>query len=90
MGEDPLKRNWLEIRILNRLNDRGHAIGLEDLRNNLVPDMNESIVLAIFKMKKEGLLRIFEVQGGKMVDITTEGGLALSEIQTAGKEDNEI
>jgi predicted MarR family transcription regulator len=85
MGSDPLKRNWLEIRILNRLNDRGHAIGLQDLRDNLVQDMRETIVLAIFKMQKEGLLNTFEVQGGKMVDITEGGKTALADIQAAGK-----
>jgi CTP-dependent riboflavin kinase len=73
MGGDPLERNWVEVRILNRLNDRGHAVSLLELRNNLVPNMEETIVCTVFNLKDEGLVTVFEVPGGKMVDITAHG-----------------
>jgi hypothetical protein len=85
MPREPAERNWLEVRILNRLNDAGHAVALYDLRD-LVPEKQETIVNLIFDMKGDGLLGIFELSGGgKMVDITASGKAALFDFLTAGR-----
>lgn len=80
-GRNPLDVNWLELRILNRLNDRGHAVSIVDLRDNLAPGHHESTVNLIFDMGTEGWVRIFETPGGiKMVEIAPSGRALLLDL----------
>jgi len=85
-GGNPFDRNWLEIRILNRLNDRGHAVTLREIRD-LVPDMQESITCTVFAMNDEGLVHIFEPprHDGKLVEITPMGKAVLLEVLSRPK-----
>jgi hypothetical protein len=81
-GKPPSEVNWLEIRILNRLNDRRHPVALRDLRENLVPDKQETIVCTCANMRDEGLVRMFEIPGqsGKLVEITSVGKALLFDV----------
>lgn len=73
----PYERNWLEVRLLNRLNDRGHPVTLQDLRR-LVPDMEESITCKIFDMRDEGLVSVKEIPGDHLVAISAAGQAVLT------------
>ena len=72
------ERNWLEVRLLNRLNDRGHPVTLRDLRA-LIPDMEETITCAVFRLRDEGLVSVREIPGCHLVDITEPGRLVLAQ-----------
>lgn len=80
---DPLERNWIEIQILSKVNERGHAVTIFEIRDELVPNMHETVVCTIFNLRKEGLLRIFDIGGAKMADITATGKAALFGALTA-------
>jgi hypothetical protein len=85
-GKDPFAMNWLEIRILNRLADRGHAVTLHDLKENLVPGKQETVVNTIFHMRDEGLVRVFEPpKGGKLVEITAIGKAVLHDVMISSR-----
>lgn len=86
MGETPIERNWLEIRLLNHLYDSGHSVGLGDLRENLVAGMGETIVNTLFDMEKEALVTIVGDPGSKRVCITGRGKSALALVEAKGKE----
>ena len=81
-GKPPSEVNWLEIRILNRLNDRRHPVALRDLRENLVPNLQETIVCTCANMRDEGLVNMFEIPGqsGKLVEITAVGKAVLFDV----------
>jgi len=65
--------NWLELRILGYLRDRGHAMPIADLEV-LAPGSHVSTVTLTFDMGLEGWVNIFETQGGiKMAQITPAG-----------------
>lgn len=72
-GEKP--RNWLEVRILNRLNDRGRPSLLQELRD-MVPEHSDTVISFVFSLEREGLVWIKELQPGHLVGIT-EGGRTL-------------
>lgn len=85
MGGKQLNRNWVEVRILNRLNDRGHAVSLYDLRD-IIEGKRETIVNTLFSLRDEGLVNIFEIaDGAKMVDITNTGKGILRGVLAAGR-----
>lgn len=87
MGKIPTRRNRIEIRVLNRLRDRGHSISLGDLRN-LIPGQGETIINSLFAMEKESLVKIFGESGEQRVTITRQGKTELAIIEGAG--DDEI
>ena len=80
MVEDPFERNWLEIRILIHLNNFHHPITLHEMKETLVPDMQESIVWTTFHLMNGGLLEIRDMGGGKFVQITPQGRNVLAVI----------
>lgn len=86
-GKPPSEVNWLELRILNRINDRGHPVALRDLRDNLVPDKQETIVCTVSSMSDEGLVRIFESpqQDGQLVEITGVGKAVLFDVLNSSR-----
>jgi hypothetical protein len=80
-GKDPFAMNWLEVRILNRLADRGHAVALHDMKENLVPGKTETVVNTIYHLRDEGLINIFEPEmGGHLVEITAIGKAVLRDV----------
>ena len=85
MGETPVGRNWIEIRLLNRLYDLGHSVGLSDLRN-LIPGQGETIINTLFAMEKETLVRIFGKTGEQRVTITRRGQSELAVIDGVNDE----
>lgn len=85
-GKDLFTMNWLEIRLLNRLADRGHAVTLHDLKENLVPGKRESVVNTIYHLKDEGLLNVFEPDGGgQLVEITAIGRAVLRDVMVRSR-----
>jgi len=83
--KDPFAMNWLEVRILTRLADRGHAVTLHDMKDNLVDGKSETVVNTVFQLQDEGLLRVFETEkGGQLVEITEEGKTILSLLYSSG------
>ena len=77
MPVNPYERNWLEVRLLNRLSDRGHPVTLRDLRR-IVPDMEETITCTVFNLRDEGLVSVKEIPGCHLVDITEAGRAVLT------------
>lgn len=78
---DPFAMNWLEVRILNHLSDRGHPVGLHAMKDGLVPGSTTSVVNTIFHLRDEGLVKIFETAlGGQLVDITAVGKAVLHDV----------
>lgn len=84
---DPFERNWLEVRILNRLNDRKHPINLRELRDNLVANKEDTIVCTIFNLRDEGLVKIREtsILNDKLVEITPLGKAILLDILSGNR-----
>lgn len=85
MVETPPDRNLVEVRILNCLNDTGHAVDLNHLRKTLVPDKEDTVVCTMFDLRGEGLVNIFDITGGKMIEITAAGKTALLETLKANR-----
>lgn len=80
-GRDPFAMNWVEVRILNRLADRGHAVTLHDMKENLVPGKRETVVNTVFHLQDEGMVKIFEPKmGGQLVEITAIGRAVLRDV----------
>lgn len=78
--------NWIELRILNRLADRGHAVSLHDMKENLVPGKLETVVNTIFHLRDEGLVKIFEPKrGGQFVAITAVGRARLHDVMVQSR-----
>lgn len=88
MGKNPIRRNRIEIRVLNRLYDRGHSVSLSDLRN-LIPRQEETIINSLFKMEKEALVTITGEPGEQRVSITSRGKSELALIEADAKEDDD-
>ena len=82
------ERNWVEVQILNYLNDRGHAVPIYNLRDNLIPGKEETVVCTVFDLSREGLVNIFELPGGKMTEITSMGKASLHTGTDAGRRNN--
>ena len=83
MRGSPLERNWVEVRILDWLNNNPHMISVYHLRDNLIPGKEETVVCTLFNLKNEGLVNIYDLLGEKMVEITGVGKSTLLEILTA-------
>lgn len=83
---EPFDRNWIETKILIALNDSKHPILLTDLKG-LIPDMGVTIVCTTDKLRREGMVRIFQPspRNAKYVEITDVGRAVLFHIMTAGR-----
>lgn len=81
--ENPLERNWIELAVLEYLNSKNRAVEIYHLRSRVAPGKEETAVHTIFALRDEGLLNVFEMPGGKMVEITPSGKAALLEVLTA-------
>jgi len=89
MGKNPARRNRIEIRVLNRLHDRGRSVSLSDLRD-LIPLQGETIINCLFSMEKEALVTITGDPGEQRVSITGRGKSELALVEAETKDDNEI
>jgi DNA-binding MarR family transcriptional regulator len=89
MGKNPARRNGIEIRVLNRLYDRGRSVSLSDLRD-LIPLQGETIINSLFTMEKESLVTITGEPGEQRVSITESGKSELALIEAEAKDDNGI
>jgi len=87
MASDPFDRNWVETKILLALNVSEVPLMFKDMRDNLIKDMGVTIVCTVEKMRKEGLVNIFQPspRNEKYVEVTPKGRAVIFHIMTAGK-----
>lgn len=79
-GSDPLERNGMELTILLHLQDKGHPVLLSDLKVNLVPDKQETIVCSVFDLRDDSLVSVREIGCDNLVAITPLGQSILLKI----------
>jgi hypothetical protein len=65
------KLSWIEVRILNYLNDQGGPVSFRYVRTHLIPDKKITITNTLFDLQRDGLV---EIHGEpQIIDITPEG-----------------